>query len=67
MDQWRAAGPALEAVRVEELACLTEERNAQIAASFSQCGRVPIRPTETSGLVMQQEIFRRALENESRP
>jgi hypothetical protein len=59
-EQWKAAGTALEAVRMEELSRLDESQNASIAASFfpgSRRGGVE----ETSGLVEQQAVFRKAL------
>jgi len=52
--QWKAAGPALEAVRVRELGELNEAKNAVIAASFFL---EPKPPRKTSGLVEQQAIF----------
>jgi hypothetical protein len=60
MKQWRAAGPALEAVRVGELRELNEARRAEIVSSFFVLESHLRRNTITSGLVEQQEIFHRA-------
>lgn len=61
MEQWRAAGPALEAVRAEELGRLDESQNAVIASSFFSPENRTMEGGETSGLVEQQAIFLRAL------
>lgn len=60
MDQWRAAGPALEAFRAEELSRLDESQNAIIASSFFAGRTRRSEDGETSGLVEQQAIFLRA-------
>jgi hypothetical protein len=61
MEQWRAAGVALEAVRAEELGRLDEFQNAAIASSFFSPENRTMEGRETSGLVEQQAIFLRAL------
>jgi hypothetical protein len=61
MEQWRAAGPALEAFRAEELGRLDESQNAVIASSFFAAENRTTKDWETSGLVEQQAIFLRAL------
>jgi len=59
MKQWRAAGPALEAFRAEELRCLSEAGNAAIASTFfATQNKTDV--VETSGLVEQQALFLRA-------
>lgn len=60
MEQWRAAGPALEAFRAEELGRLDESQNAVIVSSFFAAGNRTTDGGETSGLVEQQAIFLRA-------
>jgi len=60
MEQWRAAGPALEAFRAEELSRLDESQNAVIASSFFTGKTRRLEGGETSGLVEQQAIFLRA-------
>jgi len=61
MSQWRAAGPELEAFRVQELATLDPAQNACTAAAFfSHAGNGNSQERETSGLVEQQSIFLRA-------
>jgi len=62
MEQWRAAGAAMEGIRAEELQQLDEARNAEISSSFFVTERPRRRNTETSGLVKQQAIFQRARE-----
>jgi len=60
--QWRAAGPALEAFRAEELGRLDESQNAAIAASFfaTEDCRGQDQGEATSGLVDQQAVFLRS-------
>jgi hypothetical protein len=62
MEQWRAAGPALEEVRARELRELTDEEARAATVDLLDLGiRVPL-PRErwqSSGLVIQQELFRR--------
>lgn len=63
MAQWRAAGPALEAVRADELRVLDEATNARIATSLPYVLRKePECVSETGGgLAIQQSIFLKAL------
>ncbi|MEI8313221.1 MAG: hypothetical protein WCH98_20925 [Verrucomicrobiota bacterium] len=61
--QWRAAVPALESVRAQELAELDESKSARIAASFFIApgdGAKRLQKCESSGLVEQQAVFLRA-------
>lgn len=58
LEQWKAAGPALEAFRAQELGELDEAKNAAIAMSFFVAKPDAQRPApQTSGLVEQQAIF----------
>jgi hypothetical protein len=61
--QWRAAAPALESVRAQELAELDESKSARIAAGFFIApgeGARRLQKNESSGLVEQQAVFLRA-------
>ncbi len=62
LEQWRAAGPALEAVRRRELRDLTdEEALAATDELLSMAGSTPL-PRERrvwSGLVVQQALLHR--------
>jgi hypothetical protein len=60
MAQWRAAGPALEAVRARELRELTDEEARAATVDLLDLGaRVPLsrQRWESSGLVIQQALF----------
>ena len=62
MEQWRAAGSALEEVRKRELGDLTDEQ--ALAATdelLSIASSMPLPPDRlgTSGLVAQQALFHR--------
>lgn len=56
---WREAGPALAAIKRSELQRLkTADALAQLADAFDAAVR-QARPTVTSGLIAQQELFGR--------
>ena len=62
LQQWRAAGPALEEVRERELGDLTDEQAlAATEALLSIESTMPLPPDRlgTSGLVAQQALFHR--------
>lgn len=59
--QWKLAGVMLEQNRAEELCCLSDATRIQILnrlSSGSDCGFLR-EPPLTSGLVQQQEFFRK--------
>lgn len=59
LAQWRAAGPELERIRLQELATADLGRIAdQLEAAFLEAGPERARST-TSGLVEQQRLFHR--------
>ena len=60
MEQWRVAGPALEAVWKAELRALTPERARRaVAEIFALVEQWPDKPHRNgSGLVEQQRLFR---------
>ena len=59
VETWRDAGPALAAVKRQELRRLrTPDALRQLADAFDAAVREAPR-TETSGLVIQQAIFQR--------
>jgi len=65
MEQWRSASQALEEVRAQELAVMTEEDRATAARAVMAlpAGDRPQRDVAgqaTSGLVIQQRIFAKA-------
>jgi hypothetical protein len=56
---WKAAGPRLEALRLEELRHTdTQQSLLSLAGAFESC-RLHYRPLPTSGLVEQQRRFRK--------
>ena len=60
MEQWRAAGPALEAVRRRELRAMSGgQALAASEALLALAGSVPLseRRLRSSGLVEQQRLF----------
>lgn len=62
MQQWRAAGPALEEVRERELRDLTDDQAlAATEELLSMASSMPLPPDRigTSGLVAQQALFHR--------
>ena len=62
MEQWRAAGPALEEVRERELRDLTDDQALEAAEELlSMASSMPLPPErlDTSGLVAQQALFHR--------
>ena len=62
MEQWRRAGPALEAQRRQELRAMSDaEALAACEALLSLVAVVPIAPHRLtdSGLVRQQALFHR--------
>ena len=62
MEQWRRAGPALEAQRRQELRAMSEaEALAASEALLSLLAVVPVDPNRLtdSGLVRQQALFHR--------
>ncbi len=66
--QWKAAGPALAAVRADELRALDETKNAAIAASFFVDPDAPARRRRARradgadcGFAIQQSIFLKEL------
>ena len=63
MEQWRSAGPALDAERRERLARLEGERAAAaVDAVLDLAAHAPRSPARrsTSGLIEQQALFARA-------
>ena len=56
-EQYRATSEALEIVRTQELAAMTEERARQIIRSLRPFGPIPPDPSNGMGLVRQQAIF----------
>lgn len=64
LRQWRAAGPALEAVRRRELRALSDEQAlAATEALLSMAHLAPLPPERllSSGLVTQQALLHRRL------
>lgn len=62
MRQWRAAGPALEEVRRNELRRLTDEEALAAADELLAIGAslpVPVERLASSGLVTQQDLLHR--------
>lgn len=62
MEQWRAAGPALEEVRKRELGDLTDEQAlAATEELLSLASSLPLPPERlgSSGLVAQQALLHR--------
>ncbi len=62
MEQWRAAGPALEEVRKRELGDLTDEQAlAATEELLSMASSLPLPPERvgSSGLVAQQALLHR--------
>jgi hypothetical protein len=56
-EQYRATSEALEIVRAQELAAMTEERALQIIRSLRLFAPVPPDSFNGMGLVRQQAIF----------
>jgi hypothetical protein len=62
LRQWRAAGPALEEVRRQELRDLSDERALEATDELlSMAGLAPLPPERlrSSGLVAQQALLHR--------
>jgi len=63
VEQWRATGPLLEAIRIEELRALTEEQARAISEGLLAGVPGPLdwrADPFSSGFVEQQRIFSRA-------
>lgn len=58
MAQWRAAGPALEQVRLQELATADLARIAEALEDACLAAVAAADPLRISGLVVQQRILR---------
>jgi hypothetical protein len=58
MEQWRAAGPALERVRLQELATADLGRIAESLEDACLAAVSAADPARISGLVVQQQILR---------
>jgi hypothetical protein len=57
--RWQAVGPTLAELRSRELQqCDTAQALLNLADAFESC-RLHFRPSPTSGLVVQQALFRR--------
>ena len=56
-ERYRATCEALEIVRAQELAAMTEERARQIIQSLRPFAPLPPDPFNGMGLVRQQAIF----------
>ena len=56
-EQYRATSEALEIVRAQELAAMTEERAREIIRSLRPFAPIPPDPLNGMGLVRQQAIF----------
>ena len=57
--EYHARWEAVETVKAQELAAMTEERAWQIIRSLRPFGEVPPNPFNGAGLVEQQAIFHR--------
>lgn len=62
VDAWRAAGPALEAVRVKELRALDGHRAIALLTGPADYRAEPRKVRSSSGLVEQQRWFMKARE-----
>jgi hypothetical protein len=60
VEAWRAAGPALEAVRVEELRGLDGRRAIALLTGPADYRAEPRKARPSSGLVEQQRWFMKA-------
>jgi len=61
VETWKRAGPELDRIRREEIRAFRYEENFDIVDSlFEMALRLAGPPRETSGLVEQQRIFRKA-------
>jgi hypothetical protein len=60
IENWRQLGPELEAIRLRELAELTDEQAQQAAADLLSLPVPEDLPERESGLVEQQLWFMRA-------
>ena len=60
IERWRRCGPVLEEIRRRELREFKQSENAHIVDGLMQLGHDPPVRRETSGLVEQQRLFRRA-------
>jgi hypothetical protein len=58
-EQYRATSEALEIVRAQEVAALTDEEALRKTLSLRLFAPVPCEPNDWSGLVVQQAIFHR--------
>jgi hypothetical protein len=56
-EQYRARSEALEIIRTQELAAMTEERAREIIRSLRSFAPLPPDPLNGTGLVRQQAIF----------
>jgi hypothetical protein len=62
MEQWREAGPALEAIRIQELRALTDHQAREWTEGLLElAAQAPMLPHRKrwSGLVVQQALFHR--------
>lgn len=59
MEQWRAAGPALEQVRLHELATADLGRIAAALEDACLAAVTAADPARISGLVVQQRLLQR--------
>jgi hypothetical protein len=60
VENWKRAGPLLEAIRREELRNFKHEDNVELIDALLQIGYEHRRDEPTSGLIEQQRIFMRA-------
>ena len=60
VDTWAKAGPALEAIRRQELREMTYQQRVSAIRSVLQIGTLLGKPRTTSGLVEQQRLFQKA-------
>lgn len=60
VERWKKAGPALEAVRREELRNLTHEDCQKQIRALMNIGNIRPQQRLSSGLVEQQRIFGKA-------